>query len=126
MSLRRSLLPLVTFLAACSSYQGTMSVGKLPDPIEPSSRYEFWSHGTGHQLHAVRVVGDSVIGVPWWKDPGCDSCRVALARAEVDSVRTPKFDAAATGATASLVIPFVVIPTLTIIAMIVLGMGPTD
>jgi hypothetical protein len=74
----------------------------------------------------VHVVGDSVIGVPWWKDPGCDSCRVALARAEVDSVRTPKFDGNATGAAASVAIPFLVIPSLTLVALFLLGMGPTD
>lgn len=119
--MRRPLLPLLALLSACSSYQGAVAIGELPEPIAPAERYEFWSHGTGHQLHAVRVVGDSVIGVPWWKDPACDSCRVALARAEVDSVRTPHFDGNATGAAASVAIPFMVIPALGLIAAWFLG-----
>lgn len=124
--MRHPLVPLLGLLSACPSYQGTMSVGKLPDPIAPADRYEFWSHGTGHQLHAVRVVGDSVIGVPWWNDPSCDSCRVALARADVDSVRTPHFDGNATGAAASVAIPFFVVPALGLVALLFLGMGPSD
>lgn len=125
MKIRLPLL-LLALLPACSSYQGTMSVGKLPTPIDPRDRYEFWSHGTGHQLHAVQVVGDSIQGVPWWKDPACDSCRVTLARAEIDSVRTPQFDGNRTGAAASVVIPFIVVPALSLLALLMLGMGPSD
>lgn len=119
-------LLLLACLAACSSYQGTMAVAKLPTPIDPTDRYEFWSHGEGHQLHAVRVVGDSIAGVPWWKDPACDSCRVTLARAEIDSVRTPQIDGNKTGALATVAIPFIVVPVLTLMLLEILGMGPGD
>jgi hypothetical protein len=37
--------------------------------------------------HALVIGADSISGVPYVRPPGCDSCRVALPRAEVDSVR---------------------------------------
>jgi hypothetical protein len=40
------------------------------------------------RLHAVRLTNDSLSGVPYVKRPDCDSCRVSLPRAAVDSLRT--------------------------------------
>ncbi|MEO6068292.1 MAG: hypothetical protein ABIQ41_09980 [Gemmatimonadales bacterium] len=91
-------------------------------PVGERERFEFWSAGKAHQLHAVKVVGDSIQGVPWWNDPACDSCRVTLARSAVDSVRVPKFDGNATGALASVALPFLFIPGLAIMAMFILGL----
>jgi hypothetical protein len=39
------------------------------------------------QLHGVVVGADTVSGVPFLKSPDCDSCRVRIERAEVDSLR---------------------------------------
>lgn len=44
----------------------------------------------GHQtrvLHAVIVGSDSVSGVPFHLPPECDSCRIAVERNAVDSMR---------------------------------------
>jgi len=30
---------------------------------------------------------DSVFGVPFWKPTNCDSCRIGIARSDIDSVR---------------------------------------
>lgn len=38
------------------------------------------------RLHGVRLGPDSLSGVPFFKPPGCDSCRVAIPRAQIDSV----------------------------------------
>jgi hypothetical protein len=43
-------------------------------------------------VHGVRVVGDSVWAVPYWKPPDCDSCTVRIARSAIDSVRTHTTD----------------------------------
>ena len=46
-------------------------------------------HGTAvDRWHAVKVSDDSVIGIPWLQPIDCDSCRVALPRASVDSIRS--------------------------------------
>ena len=37
--------------------------------------------------HAVKISEDSVVGIPWLQPIDCDSCRVALPRASVDSIR---------------------------------------
>ncbi len=39
------------------------------------------------RLHGVIVGPDSVSGIPFRKPPDCDSCRVRIERAEVDSLR---------------------------------------
>lgn len=122
----RPLLAVLLLLTACSSFQGGRPLDQVPLPAETRARYEVWSHGEGHQLHALRIEHDSVVGVPWWKDPACDSCRVAIARSEVDSVRTLKFDGNRSGALASLSIPFIAFPVLSLALMYILGIGPSD
>jgi hypothetical protein len=49
---------------------------------------EVWSGGRVYRWHAVVLTADSVSGVPYLRPPSCDSCRVALSRAAVDSMRT--------------------------------------
>jgi hypothetical protein len=39
------------------------------------------------RLHGVIVGSDTVSGVPFLKSLDCDSCRVGIERAEVDSLR---------------------------------------
>ena len=102
----RGTVPLLLLLSACVSYQGGRPVEALPQQPMEQERYEIWSQGTGHQLHAVRVSPDSVTGVSWLQDPRCDSCRVALARSAIDSVRTRKYDGNATGAMGLFILPF--------------------
>lgn len=104
-------LPLISFLllSGCTSYQSVSRPGELPTPFDGGARYEFWSRGEAHQLHGVHAVGDSIVGVPWWKDPGCESCRVALARAEIDSVRAPRIDGNKTALLALLLVPVAVL-----------------
>jgi hypothetical protein len=63
------------------------------DPAVPSTfpkrqQVQLWRGGQPLQLHAVEFSGDSVSGVRYVQSPDCDSCRVAVARASVDSLRT--------------------------------------
>ncbi|HEX7918801.1 MAG TPA: hypothetical protein VF454_05315, partial [Gemmatimonadales bacterium] len=92
-------------LAGCTSFQGGRPLDQLPTPVPADQRIEVWSHGESYQLHAVTIGTDSVRGVRWWHAPECDSCRVAIARGEVDSVRTRRYDGGESGVLAVIVIP---------------------
>ena len=50
-------------------------------------RVQIWAHGRGYDLHGLVLRSDSVFGVPYWKPSNCDSCRIGLARQDVDSLR---------------------------------------
>lgn len=108
------LLPFLLLAGGCSTYQRGRPVEALPEQPMERDRYEFWTQGTGHQLHAVRITPDSVSGVSWLEDPHCDSCRVAFARSAIDSVRTLKYDGGATGAMGLLILPFAALVMLEI------------
>ena len=64
-----------------------MRVEPLPGPSWPArQRAQVWRGGRAVVWHAVRVSGDSHSGVPFVHPPSCDSCRIGLPLAEVDSV----------------------------------------
>ena len=91
--------------SACSSFQGGQPLDQLPLPAPPERKVEVWSKGERYPLHALTVDADSVRGVRWWHDPKCDSCRVTLARASVDSVRTLRYDGSESGIVVLLALP---------------------
>ncbi len=72
---------------ACTTWGHARGGDVLARPIPERRPLEVWSGGRRYDVHAVRVVGDSVVMVPHWKRPACDSCRIVLPRAAVDSVR---------------------------------------
>jgi len=82
-------LPALALLlgAACTTWGHDRVGNVLTQPIPERRPLEVWSGGKRYDVHAVRVVGDSVVMVPHWKPPGCDSCRIVVPRAAVDSVR---------------------------------------
>jgi hypothetical protein len=95
---RRMMVPAAAMvLAGCAAGPGWSRIpqGDLP-PLPVREQAQVWSRGHSQQLHGIRVTRDSISGVPFFQDPRCDSCRVSLARAEVDSVRVggPGMDAA--------------------------------
>ncbi len=47
-----------------------------------------WTAERTWRLHAVRFAGDSLTGVPFQQPTTCDTCRVALPLAAVDSMQT--------------------------------------
>jgi len=81
-------------------------------PAAPGDRFEVWADGKGYSLHAVRLDGDTLRGVPWSDAITCDSCAVAIPRAAVDSVRVPAVNAGETGimvvVMAAILFPFVI------------------
>lgn len=46
-----------------------------------------WTDGRVLRWHALVVATDSISGVPFTLPPACNSCRVAVPREVVDSVR---------------------------------------
>lgn len=55
--------------------------------LPPRQQVQLWVGGQARVLHAVRVGVDSITGVPFQSPPSCDSCRVAVARSTLDSIR---------------------------------------
>jgi hypothetical protein len=56
-------------------------------PLAPRQQAQIWHHGTPERWHAIHVAADSVSGISYLQPIECDSCRVALPRSEVDSIR---------------------------------------
>ena len=56
---------------------------------------EIWRGRKARTLHAVLQTRDSLSGVPVHRPPSCDSCRVTLPLAEIDSVRAVSVEQAA-------------------------------
>jgi hypothetical protein len=96
---------LLFLLSACSSFQAGRPLDQLPLPVSPQQRIEVWSGGQRFQLRAVTIDADSLHGVRWLDHPDCDSCRIALVRSSVDSVRTLGYDGGETGALALIILP---------------------
>ncbi|MDH3458625.1 MAG: hypothetical protein OER90_17435 [Gemmatimonadota bacterium] len=55
--------------------------------MDPGQQVRVWHDGAAERWHAVVLTQDSVLGVHWLEPRGCDSCRVGLARSEVDSLQ---------------------------------------
>jgi len=53
-------------------------------------RFELWTRGHAYEVHALRMFGESLVAVPFWKPPSCDTCSIRLSLAEIDSVRVEK------------------------------------
>ena len=61
-----------------------------PIPValsNPRQQVQVWRAGRSLQLHGVTVSEDSVSGIPYLAPLDCNSCRIALPRSEVDSLR---------------------------------------
>ena len=58
-----------------------------PGPLPVRKQAQVWSSGQAQRWHSVVVKADSISGVPFLQAPECDSCRMALPLAIVDSVR---------------------------------------
>jgi hypothetical protein len=48
---------------------------------------QVWQHGSALRWHAVRITPDTISGIPFFRSTTCDSCRVAVPRGSVDSIR---------------------------------------
>ena len=55
--------------------------------IKPRQQVQVWHDGRYERWQAVRVGADSISGVHFSQPAVCDTCRVALPLATVDSIR---------------------------------------
>src|ERR1700675_550378 len=55
--------------------------------LSPRQQVQVWHRGRAERWHGLRFLADSVSGISAFRPVDCDSCRVALPRAEVDSIR---------------------------------------
>ena len=65
----------------------------VPIPAEnggfkPRQEVEIWRGSKATTLHGVQVRNDSLSGVPLWRPPECDSCRIVMPVRGIDSLRT--------------------------------------
>lgn len=63
-----------------------------PPDLEPRAypahqQVQVWQGGSVRRWQAVRITPDSISGILFTKPADCDSCRLALPRAAVDSIR---------------------------------------
>ena len=63
------------------------SAGLGTEPLQPRQQVQVWREGTMARWHSVVVTADTVSGIHFLEPLDCDSCRVALDRASVDSIR---------------------------------------
>lgn len=77
----------VVALLQCGCGAGWQASPITPGPLPPRQQAQVWTGGRAQQWHAIVVTAESVSGVPFTQPPGCDSCRVAVARGAVDSIR---------------------------------------
>src|SRR5258708_22325130 len=84
---RNAALAATAFLA-CGCGAGWHQRARVPLGALPARKQvQVWQGGTALRWHAVRVGADSVSGIPFQRPVACDSCRIALPRASVDSLR---------------------------------------
>jgi hypothetical protein len=83
---RWSLAALALLAAGCGA--GWRSAPDLePGALRPRQQAQLWQGDKAYRVHGVVVGADSISGIPFVRALECDSCRITLPRAEVDSVR---------------------------------------
>lgn len=87
-SWRASGLLFAVAVAGCVNWSNAQA--PKPQSFAPREQVKVWTEGRSSRLQAVRFEGDSLSGTPYQHSPGCDSCRVAIALADVDSIQTGK------------------------------------
>ena len=86
----RSQIAAVTTLAVLSASCGAgwhRPEQLEPGPLSPRQQVQVFAHQGLLRWHAVRIGADSISGIPYLRPVTCDSCRVALPRSSVDSLR---------------------------------------
>jgi hypothetical protein len=76
---------MILLLAGCGA--GWQNTALQPGPLPSRQQGQVWVDGRAHRWHSLVVTTDSLAGVPFTQPPHCDSCRVALPRSSVDSLR---------------------------------------
>jgi hypothetical protein len=105
----------VSLLCGCAGWQRVELASDTA--LATRQQVQVWRGSQARVLHAVRLSADSLVGVPFQKSPSCDSCRVAIARSDVDSLRLGNMERAGVVVSA---LPFL---ALAFLAVALSGMG---
>ena len=82
----------LSLLCGCAGWERLETASDTA--LAPRQQVQVWRGSQIRVLHAVRLTGDSLVGVPFQKPTNCDSCRVAIARNDVDSLRLGNMETA--------------------------------
>jgi len=83
---RAAALLAAVFLPACGGMWHRTDP-EVPNTKVARQQVQIWVGDSALRWHAVRVTHDSISGIPFLQPIDCDSCRIALSRTAVDSVR---------------------------------------
>jgi hypothetical protein len=72
--------------AACASTPRRVELNPT-SPVPPRQEVEVWRGRDARTLHGVALSDSLLSGVPLHRAPACDSCRITIPLAEVDSLR---------------------------------------
>ena len=67
---------LIGIVLDCACAPQRVVLPTAPASFKPRQELQVWQGREAVTLHGVRITGDSLSGVPVWKPPDCDSCRV--------------------------------------------------
>jgi len=86
-NIRRTRFGLValSLLCACAGWERLEVASDTA--LAPSQQVQVWRGSQVRVLHAVRLIGDSLVGVPFQKPANCETCRLTIPRSDVDSLR---------------------------------------
>jgi len=76
----------VPLAAACSAGWRRVPLA-TPRDLPQHQQVQVWRGSQATRLEGLVISGDSASGYPFPRPPGCDTCRVAFALAQVDSIR---------------------------------------
>ena len=96
-SASRWVLPLLIGVTASGCQRWHLDSEVVTRPLSERHRLEIWTATGRHEVHGVRLQGDSVRAVPYWRPPSCDSCALYFPRSTIDSIRVQKVDQFRTG-----------------------------
>ena len=81
-----SLVALLAILTGCGA--GWHRTDPAPDQVlNPRTQFILYHRAGTSRWHSLRVAADSVSGISWLSPLNCDSCRITLPNASVDSVQ---------------------------------------
>src|SRR3954453_9754306 len=91
----RALLAALVLVTGCAPKYVRLPDG-IPLGANPRQRAQIFTHDNTYELHSLRTNPENLSGVPYFKNPSCEACRVTIPRAQVDSIRvvSPKDDSA--------------------------------
>ena len=72
-------------LSGCGA--GWHRVEPQAGPLSARQQAQVWHDDRFEQWHALVLSQDSISGVPYFRAITCDTCRIALSRSQVDSLR---------------------------------------